>query len=351
MQRKTYAVISGTRIQENVQEIIREYQDYKYYIGVVKNNAYHHGMRCILDMIEGGVNYLAVSSLEEALHVRKYSQEIPVLCLEPISLECIDDAINANITLTIESLPYLKKLIKSDLYANLKIHLAIDSGMNRLGFKTKEELNEAIKIIKENKKIILEGIYTHFATSGITDAHWDKQLKKFENITSDIDLSTIPIVHLGRSLTLVNHKRIPCANAVRLGIIMYGFSQSKTLGTGLIGKLRMLKMKYLQKKNHCSPTTIQNNLNLKTAMALYSEVMSIREVKENDYVGYDSYKILEDGYVITIPIGYADGVTKEFGNVYIKGEYCEIVSDCMDMIMVFSKKKCKIGDWKMPRYM
>ena len=344
MQRKTYAVISGTRIQENVQEIIEEYKDYKYYIGVVKNNAYHHGMRCILDMIEGGVNYLAVSSLEEALHVRKYSQEIPVLCLEPISLECIDDAINANITLTIESLHYLKKLVKNDLYANLKIHLAIDSGMNRLGFKTREELNEAIKIIKENKRLILEGIYTHFATSGVVDPIWDIQLEKFQKITSDIDLSTIPIVHLGRSLTLVNHKKIPFANAIRLGIIIYGFSQSKPIGTGLKGKLRMLKMRYLQKKNHCSPTTIQNNLELKTAMSLYSEVMSIREVKENDYVGYDSYKISEDGYIMTIPIGYADGVTKDFGSVYIKGEYCNIVSDCMDMIMVFSKKKCKIGD-------
>ncbi|MBR1749104.1 MAG: alanine racemase [Bacilli bacterium] len=344
MQRKTYAVINGEQIKENVKEIIQKYNDYEYYIGVVKNNAYHHGIRCILDMIEGGVNYLAVSSLEEALQIRKYNQEIPILCLEPISIESIDDAINANITLTVESLSYLKNMLKSDLYASLKIHIAIDSGMNRLGFKSKNELNEAISLIKESKKIILEGIYTHFATSGIIDSKWDLQLQTFQKITEDIDLASIPIVHLGRSLTLVNHPKISFTNGIRLGIIMYGFSQSQVLGKGFRSKLRSIKMKYLQKKNHCSTTTLQNDLKLKTVMSLYSEIISIRDVKEGDYVGYNTYRIKEDGYIATIPIGYADGVTKKFEKVYIKGDYCEIISDSMDMIMVYSKKKKKVGD-------
>ena len=67
---------------------------YKYYIGVVKNNAYHHGIKSILNLIEGGVNYLAVSSLEEAQAIRKYQSSIPILCLEPIDLEFIDDVLN-----------------------------------------------------------------------------------------------------------------------------------------------------------------------------------------------------------------------------------------------------------------
>ena len=94
MQRKTYALINGDTLTQNVLEIKKQYQDYEYYFGVVKNNAYHHGMKCVLDLIRGGVNYLAVSSLEEALQVRKYTSDTPILCLEPIDLEFIDDIIN-----------------------------------------------------------------------------------------------------------------------------------------------------------------------------------------------------------------------------------------------------------------
>ncbi len=344
MLRKTYAVIDGDILRNNTKEIIKEYQDYDYYFGVVKNNAYHHGMKCVLDLIKGGINYLAVSSLEEAIQVRKYTHDTPVLCLEPISLDNIDDAINASITLTVDSLAYLQELIKNDLYAPLKIHIAIDSGMNRLGIKTNEEFNEAIKIIRQFKKLDLEGIYTHFATSGTCDPYWDKQLKTFQEITKNIDLSTIKIVHLGRSLTLVNHPKIPFANGIRLGIILYGFSQSRKKVKGLKNKLRELKINYLKKKYNCSETFSENNLKLKTAMSLYSQVISSREVQENDVIGYNTYKIPEKGFIATIPIGYADGVTKEFQTVYINGNYCQIVSDSMDMIMVYSKEKIKIGE-------
>ena len=61
-------------------------------------------------------------------------------------------------------------------------------------------------------------------------------------------------------------------------------------------------------------------------------------------IGYNTYKIPEKGFIATIPIGYADGVTKEFQTVYINGNYCQIVSDSMDMIMVYSKEKIKIGE-------
>ena len=71
MYRKTYARIDGGILENNVKEIIKKYDKYKYYIGVVKNNAYHHGIKVINNLIQGGVNYLAVSSLEEALSVRK----------------------------------------------------------------------------------------------------------------------------------------------------------------------------------------------------------------------------------------------------------------------------------------
>ncbi len=343
MQRKTYAAIKGEILTENVKEIINKYPDYKYYFGVVKNNAYHHGIKSVLDLIKGGINYLAVSSLEEALAVRKYTIDIPILCLEPISLEYVMDAINNNITLTIESLDYVNKIIEMDLYDKLKVHLAIDSGMKRLGFYKKEELNEAYKKLKDNDHIEVEGIFSHFATSGVMDPYFDKQVKNFLEITSDIPLKDIPIVHFGRSLTLVNHPKLSFCNGIRLGIIMYGFSQSRKDGKSIKSKIRKIKRKILQKKYKCSQTILENDLNLKTAMELYTEVISCRPVYKDDVVGYNTYKIKEDGYILTLPIGYADGVTKKFGFVYIDGNYLKIVSDCMDMLLIYSPKKVEVG--------
>ena len=342
MQRKTYAYIDGNILENNIKEIKKKYPDYKYYIGVVKNNAYHHGMKCVLDMIRGGINYFAVSSLEEALALRKYT-DYPVLILEPISLEFVSDAINNNITLTVESLEYTKELLKEDIYSELKVHLAVDSGMNRLGFQTRKELDEALKLLKEHKKIVVEGLFTHFATSGVMDPHWDNQVKKFLNITKNIDLSKIPMVHLGRSLTLVNHPKLEYANAVRLGIIMYGFSQSRKEGTSLRSKLQKLKRNHYQKKYECSKTFLGNDLKLNTAMSLYTEVISTRKVHTGDIVGYNAYPIKEDGYILTLPVGYADGVTKDYKEVAIESKRYKIVSDCMDMIMVYSETPIKVG--------
>lgn len=342
MQRKTYAYIDGNILENNIKEIKKKYPDYKYYIGVVKNNAYHHGMKCVLDMIRGGINYFAVSSLEEALALRKYT-DYPVLILEPISLEFVSDAINNNITLTVESLEYTKELLKEDIYSELKVHLAVDSGMNRLGFQTRKELDEALKLLKEHKKIVVEGLFTHFATSGVMDPHWDNQVKKFLNITKNIDFKEIPMVHLGRSLTLVNHPKLEYANAVRLGIIMYGFSQSRKEGASLRSKLQKLKRNHYQKKYECSKTFLENDLKLNTAMSLYTEVISMRKVHTGDIVGYNAYPIKEDGYILTLPVGYADGVTKDYKEVAIESKRYKIVSDCMDMIMVYSETPIKVG--------
>ena len=136
MYRKTYARIDGGILEKNVKEIINKYDKYTYYFGVVKNNAYQHGIKVVNNLIRGGVNYLAVSSLEEALDIRKYNFEIPILILEPIDLAFIDDAINGKVTLTVDNLEYLKNLNKLSLSYAINVHLKVDSGMNRLDRKS-----------------------------------------------------------------------------------------------------------------------------------------------------------------------------------------------------------------------
>jgi alanine racemase len=345
MYRKTYALIDEDILKENVKEITNKYNDYKYYIGVVKNNAYGHGIKIINDLIAGGVNYLAVSSLEEAIDARKYNEDIPILCLEVIDLEYIYDCINYNVTITVESLEYLEELVKIKLDFPLKVHLKLNTGMNRLGMNKRNDVNKCVELISKTKNITLEGIYTHFATSGISDKYYDDQLKKFEYLTKDIDLSKIPIVHLGRSLTLVNHEKPDFVNGIRLGIIMYGFSQSIKEDTSLKGKLRSIKRKRLIKKYNISKTYLSNDLQLKTAFTLYSSVMTIKKVKEKEFVGYGaSFFTDKDIKVAIIPIGYADGVNKNYQYVSINNKRYKIIADCMDMIMVEVDNTVKVGD-------
>ena len=155
MYRKTYVEIDEDILKKNTKEVINKYNEYKYYIGVVKNNAYHHGIKVVNSLIEGGVNYLAVSSLEEAIEIRKFNNDIPILVLEPIDLDYIDDVMINKVTLTVDNLDYLKLLNGLSLSYPLNIHLKIDTGMNRLGFKEKKDLNKAVKLIKENKNLIL----------------------------------------------------------------------------------------------------------------------------------------------------------------------------------------------------
>lgn len=85
MYRRTYALIDLEVLKNNVKDIVSKYP-YKYYIGVVKANAYGHGNFCVNSLIEGGINYLAASSLEECLSLRERNSHIPILCLSLIHI-------------------------------------------------------------------------------------------------------------------------------------------------------------------------------------------------------------------------------------------------------------------------
>ena len=89
MYRKTYALIDCNVLKNNVKDIVSKYP-YKYYIGVVKANAYGHGDYSINSLIDGGINYLAASSLEECLSLREKNSSIPILCLETIAYEFLN---------------------------------------------------------------------------------------------------------------------------------------------------------------------------------------------------------------------------------------------------------------------
>ena len=312
MYRNTYVEINLKNIENNVKKLINKYDDYKYYFGVVKADCYgHYGPETVEAIIRGGCNYLAVATLDEALEIRESIKDIPILCLGIVPVSYIEGCVKNNITITISNLEYLNSIVK---YDNLKVHIKINTGMNRLGVNNKTELNTIYEVIKDSN-LILEGIYTHIYNSA-DECATANQFKKFEEITTDVNLEEIPIVHLSASEATMGYQKRPYANGCRLGIAMYGLIDSK-------------------------------QEELLSSFSLYSEVIQINDI-ESETLGYNgAYRANGKEKIAVIPIGYADGIIrKNTGrNVYINDKSYNIVGDiCMDMLFVKVDDSVKVGD-------
>lgn len=306
--------VNLTNIKENISKIIQKYPDYRYYIGVVKANCYGHQIESISSIIDGGCNYLAVALLEEALQIRNRWKDIPILCLGVISSEEIDICIQNNITITINSIETVKQLAKGDI-DSLKVHIKLNTGMNRLGISKAEELRETIMLLQKHN-VFVEGIYTH-----IYDASHQKKTQKqfltFKRLLESIHYKKIPMIHVSASEALTNYPKLDFVNGCRLGIIMYGFTNDHTL-------------------------------NLESTFFLYSRVIQINQLKPNETVGYQGeFKAKKEEWIAVVPIGYADGIIrKNTGRmVYIHNKPYPIVGNiCMDMLFVKVDESVNLDD-------
>lgn len=345
---KAYIDINLDILRNNTKTIIKKYNNYKYYFGVVKSNAYGHGEYIVNELINGGINYLAVSYLEEALNVRKFNTDTPLLCFVPIDLSDLEIAIKNNITITITNIDYLKQLTKI-LKKKIKVHLKLDTGMNRLGFKDKKELENAYNEIKNNKYIELEGLYTHLQTVGLHDKTYDNQIEKFKYLTKNINLKNIPIIHLTSSANLVSHEKINFANGVRLGSILYGFNPTiVTSNKGIINILKNIRNKYLQKKYNISKVFTNVKLDIKPSITMHSNILQIKDVKKDEYIGYGhSYKAKENIKIAIIPIGYNNGIGFGINKHYVminNKKYYSVGQTSMNMLAIKIDNKVKLTD-------
>lgn len=347
MYRKTYVEINLDNLSNNVKNIIKKYDDYKYYIAMVKANAYNHGYYVVKEMINSGINYLAVSSLNEAIEIRKYNKTIPVLVTEIVDLDNIDEVIKHNITLTVCDIDYLNELIR--LNKKITVHIKIDTGMHRLGVNSKDEFNNMYGLINNSKNIYLEGLYTHFATPGVTDDFFDKQVKKFKEITSSINLKNIPIIHMSSSFILLAHPKIEFANGIRIGTILYGYNISPlSYGKTPIGLVKKAREEYLVKKLNISKTYKDIKIDLKKCFMIKTNIMQIKELKKDDYVGYGLlYKADKKCKIATLPIGYDDGIGTNHINrkvIINNKEYPVIGEISMCMMNVLIDNNVKLCD-------
>jgi len=310
MYRNTWMEIDLDAVKYNVKKAI-ELSGRKV-IAVVKADAYGCGDQMIAKAaIEAGAFMLAVSSLDEAVILRKEGFTEDILVLGHVDAENIPVMIENGISATIYSKQFAAQLTAYDLHG-LKAHLKVDTGMNRIGFKSQAELNEAAERL-EHAGANLTGIFTHFCCTDSDPAMTAKQFERFSAMVKGTGRD-FALIHCDNSDATLTFKD-DLSNACRYGVSMYGVSP------------------YVK--------------DLKHPVSFYTRVFMIKEVAAGETVGYGAtYTAKENEWIGTMPVGYADGLIRanQGRRVYVNGEEAEIVGRvCMDQTMIRLSKPCEEG--------
>ncbi len=320
------------RLKYNVKVLVDTYGDYQVHFANVKNKAFGMGYGIINTLVNNGISYLYVSTLEEAMELRKINEKVNILVNFMVNPEYVYDAINNNITLTISDLNNLKEIANLDLTDTLNIHLLIDNGANKLGLKNTKEINEAKEIIKENPKINLEGVYTEFTTYGIIDENYYEAFGNFLNCLKPLEDYNL-IVHVNEPM--MYHRKNKVINGIRFDLSLLGIEEN--IDDDFISNM---KMKSIDKK-YCNLAF--PNIDLDLIFSLKTEVIAMSKAFKNTLIGRN-FVTKEDTLLAIIPIGHKDGITKAIKTVIINGKNYPVVADAIDYLTIAVDNSVRIKD-------
>ena len=223
--RPTKAVVDLAAISFNIKQIAAHIPNDVEKWAVVKADAYGHGAVAVTRYIESIVDGFCVSNIDEAVELRDAGITKKILVLGVSDVHAIPLAIERKVTCTVASLEWIDLLLKSNIdVASLVVHIKIDSGMGRIGFRDSQDAQKAIHRL-EKAGAQVEGIFTHFATADEADTHkFEAQLARFKEILEQLE-TVPPIVHASNSATTLWHAET-VMKAVRLGDIIYGLNPS-----------------------------------------------------------------------------------------------------------------------------
>ena len=327
--RPVWAEVNLDNIINNIKEIKKNINGEEI-IAVVKANAYGHGAVDVAPvLIENGADRLAVAMLSEALELREAGIKVPILILGYTDVAFSEMLINNDIEQTVYSLDYAKELSKKAeaLGKVAKIHIAVDTGMGRIGFLPNEKSVEEVVEISKLSNLRITGIFTHFSNADEQDKSYaHNQIEKFNSFINEIEKREVNLglKHISNSASIIDIEDAHY-NAIRPGIILYGYYPSD----------------YINK----------DKLKLMPALSLKCQVIHVKELPKGEYIGYGrKFRTERDSVIATLPIGYADGYIRglyEKAHVIINGKLAPVVGKiCMDqcMIDVTDVGPVKVGD-------
>ena len=275
-------------LAENITEIKKGIPSNKKLLGIVKADAYGHGSAMIAQtMLASGVDMFGVSSVDEGLDLRNVKIKAPILVVGAIPLWAVETAAKNNIAFSIFNNDHLKACMEVYERTGIKpkVHIKLDTGMNRIGVRTEDAL-EFIKEVKKANYLKFDGIFTHLAAAE-EPKETEKQIKKWNSIVENIDTTGL-LIHIQNTAATFAYDIK--SNMVRVGISLYGLYPDL-------------------------PNKVNYKPNLKQIMGLKGRITNIHEVKAGEGVSYAHTFVAEKPTKIaTIPIGYADGVSRGLSN-------------------------------------
>ncbi|MGD6974880.1 alanine racemase [Bacillus altitudinis] len=324
--RDTWAEIDLTAIKHNVSHMKDHIGRNVQLMAVVKANAYGHGdIEVTRAALKAGADLLAVAFLDEAISLRNKGIKAPILVLGAVPPEYVKVAVRYNVIMTAYSIQWLRevvKLMKGQMGQPIRFHLKIDSGMNRLGLKTIEQVSEVKELVHDHSFLQLEGVFTHFATADEKDENYfGMQVDTFKTLLQPLHTDKL-LIHCANSAAGLRFKDT-LFNMVRFGISMYGLSPSEEIKDEL-------------------------PFELEEALSLHTKLAHVKPIQKGESVSYGAtYTANQDTWIGTIPIGYADGWIRKLAGteVLVGGKRRKIAGRvCMDQFMVDLKKDIPAGE-------
>ncbi len=314
--RPTYAKVDIGAIKQNVKNIRENIVGKALFCAVVKADGYGHGsVMAGKAALEAGAKWLAVAMPEEAAVLRNEGIKAPILVLGPANLWQWQMAAPIDISMAAVSLECVKNAaaVAKQNNVKMKLHLKVDTGMNRVGVKTLEEAKLLLDEISKDENLILEGLMTHFASSDEADKSYTRmQAERFEEYIKEIKKRGLsPIIHAANSGAAIDCAGL-CYDMVRVGISLYGCYPSKE---------------------------VKRSVKLSPAMSMYTTISYIKNISAGEKVSYGStFTARQDMRIATLPIGYADGFNRLLsgkGKVLIRGQRAPVLGRvCMDQTVV-----------------
>lgn len=312
------AVISLDAVEQNFREMRKNIAEDTKMIAVVKADAYGHGAVPIAHLIED-YDYIwgfAAATAEEAVHLRQAGITKPILILGIVFDEYFPELVQYDIRPAVCEYDEAKKLSDEAVLQNktVHIHIALDTGMTRIGYADIPESVEEIKKIAELPNLEIEGMFTHFARADEYDRSPAMvQLERYQDFSKRVEEAgvDIPLHHCSNSAGII---RVPEANLsiVRAGITIYGIYPSSEVERDIV--------------------------KLAPVMELKSHITYVKDVPAGAAISYGgTYVADKKRRVATIPVGYADGYPRQLSNkgwVLIHGKKAPILGKvCMDQFM------------------
>lgn len=328
MLRATRTEIDLRNLKHNIELLRRSIRPNTKFLAVVKANAYGHGLEQVARYASShGADYLGVAIAEEGVHLREVGVTAPILILGASTETHMDCIVAHDLIPTVFSLDTLMSLQKAAAQQNkiCRFHFKVDTGMNRIGFVSKERFEEAVALLSRCPNLIFEGLFTHFAVSESADKTFTHQQAALflEYAAIAHAFGYRPLLHAANSGATLE---IPEAHfdMVRSGLSIYG----------------------------CHPSGHPAaEFDLRPVLSWKTNIVNVKEISVGDTVSYGrTFAACRPTRVATLPVGYGDGYKRSLSNrakVLIHGQFApQIGTVCMDQIMVdvTDIPDAKIGD-------